>query len=254
MVIKAADAARTLAALPEGESKIATICPDCRAKNLREALVYEAVAGDRVRLAVQYAAEWRQIFWVKVSPDGDVYCSFGYGEFLESAATGSTVSREGRLEVKYGEGEQEVTGPLRGGRVSFHASGQIDLGDQQIFGTPLRERTQQELLCTLVFEHPSSFPPIGPVGDRDILVLLQVVEDRALVGAVHLTPPGAPVRLETGIRELGEPRRHILITYKDLKVPDVDHVTVQVVLGLGPRAEAWPPKSYVLAASRAERT
>jgi hypothetical protein len=244
-VLTPGDMATMFAALPEGTSEVATVCPDCRG-NLNAALFYEADAGDRVRIAIRYGGVWRHIFWVRASRDGDLYCTFGYGEFIASAATAATVASEGQVEVKYGQGEAEVTGPLKGGRVSFHASGQINLGDRHLAGTPLRNRTAQEFLCALAFEHPSVFPPLGAVGNRDILLPFETAEDRALVAAVHVTPPGVDVRLDTGFRELGEPRRHIVITYKNLQVPGVDHLAVQVVVGLGPHVDAWPPKSYVL--------
>jgi hypothetical protein len=39
-------------AFPEGTSTVAAICPDCCAKRFNERRVYEAVAGDRVRIAL----------------------------------------------------------------------------------------------------------------------------------------------------------------------------------------------------------
>jgi hypothetical protein len=54
------------------------------------ALFYDA--DDRVRVAIHYGNAWRHVFWTKVVPEGDVYCSFGYGEFTDEAATGAVAS------------------------------------------------------------------------------------------------------------------------------------------------------------------
>jgi hypothetical protein len=101
------------------------------------------------------------------------------------------------------------------------------------------------MLCAMVFEHPAGFPPLGTVGDRDIRVPLNVVENRALVGALQFEPPGGLVTLDPGVREIGVPRRHMIIRFTDVTTPEVSEVTVRVVLGLGPRVEAWPPMSYL---------
>ena len=239
--------------LPEGTSRVATVCPDCRANRITELHLYDAAAGDRVRIAIPYGGQWRHLFWVRVSRDGDVYCTFGHGEHLEVAKTGSTTSDSGKVEVKYAQSEdRDVVGPLKGGRVSFHASGAINLGDRTIQGIPLSQRTEQQILCSMVFEHPSTFPPVGEVRERDVLLQFAIAEDRALVGAVHFVPRGRAVDLAPGIQEIGEPRRQLLIRFSGLTNAAGGEMTLHVVLGRGPGLEAWPPMSYLLAPARVD--
>jgi hypothetical protein len=229
--------------MPDGHSTVRTLCDDC----VKPAgFGYTRSAGDRVRFGIEYGGIYRNLFWIRVSQAGDVYCTFGYGEHLEGAWTVQAPVVGQSATVKYGVGEDEVRGPLKGGRVSFHASGQINLGDRQLKGKPLEARDSQELLCTLVFEHPSAFPRVVDPGAKDVLVPLAIDEQRALVGTVHLIPPNAPLVLDTGVRELGEPRWHSVIRYEGLAAQGVSEVAVQVVLGQGPNVEEWPPKSYLL--------
>lgn len=246
----AIDPLQMVSALPEGKSTVATICPDCRGNRLNEVLAFEATAGDRVRIVIPYDDTWRHIFWFRVSRRGDIYCTFGFGDdYIDEAKTGSTRAVDGRVEVKYGEFEQDVAGKLKGGRVSFHEGGQIHLADRQIEGTPLVGRSEQAILCTMVFQHPSAFPPLDQIGDRDVILRLGVAEDRALVAALHLVPPGVEVDLASGVAEVGEPRKHVLIRFDGLD-PDVgNELTLHFVLGHGPRIESWPPMSYLLVSS-----
>jgi hypothetical protein len=177
-----------------------------------------------------------------------VYCTFGYGDDnIEQAKTGSTVPDEGRVEVKYGDEGRDLVGPLKGGRVSFHASGQINLGDLKLEGTPLYERNKQEILGVMVFQHPSSFPPIGAVGDRDILLPFAVAEDRALVGVVHFVPPEQQVAFRPGIREIADPLRELVIRFTEVDGSPSGDLTLYLALGRGPGIDAWPPASYLLA-------
>jgi hypothetical protein len=251
----AVDPLQMLSKLPEGQSSVGTICPECRQNRLNEVLVCEATAGDRVRIAIPYEGAWRHLFWIRVGQKGDVYCAFGYGDdYIEEAKTGSTTTTGGKVEVKYGEFEQDVAGKLKGGRVSFHASGQINLADRELQGTPLSQRTKQEILCTMVFEHPSAFPTLGAPGDRDVDAPLQmgVSDDRALVGVLHFVPPDEQVDLAPGIAEVGEPRKQVLIRFADLDADVGSDLTLHFVIGRGPRIQAWPPMSYLLVRLPAE--
>jgi hypothetical protein len=238
------------ASLPQGQSTITAICPTCRANRFNERHRYEAVAGDRVRIAIPYGGAWRHIFWLRVSRAGDVYCSFGYGDdYIEEAATGRATSQAGHVRVNYADPRRGVVGPLKGGRVSFHASGQINLADLKFKGTPLADRAEQEILGVMVFEHPSAFPPVGAIGARDIVLPFGVAEDRALVGVVQFAPSAEKVTFEPGIREIGEPLRELVIRFGDVTGSPSGDVTLYVVLGRGPRIEEWPPMSYFLVSS-----
>lgn len=250
ILLDAASSSELAAHLPEGGSTLLTICPDCRANRFNERQLYEADAGDRVRLAIPYNGVWRHIFWLRVSRDGDIYCTFGYGDdHIVEAGTGRAISDGTRVEVKYAAERREISGPLKGGRVSFHASGQINLADLKLKGTPLLDRTRQETLAAMVFEHPSSFPALGAVGSRDIVLPFAVAEDRALVGALHFVPPEQQVTFRPGIREIGEPRRELVIRSAGVSGSPSGDLTLYVALGRGPRINAWPPVSYFVVAS-----
>jgi hypothetical protein len=216
--------------------------------DVSSALAYfTARAGDRVRFGVFYGGTWRHAFWIRVSVEGDLYCTFGYGEFIERAAYGEgTVDERGTSSFRYGN---DTLGEApKGGRVSFHASGQINLGDRTLNGKSLAERDRQEPLCVLVFEHPSALPPLGDVGERDIQVELEVDESRALMGALLLAPDNATVFPATVVDELGTPRRHLVVTFEGRRAPESRSLTAQVVFALGPRVSEWPPSSYFVLA------
>jgi hypothetical protein len=174
-----------------------------------------------------------------------------HDDYIERAWTGSAKAEGGHVEVKYAEKGRDVVPPFKGGRTSFHSSsGQINLADQELEGAALPDRTKQEILCTLVFEHPSSFPSLGAVGHRDILLPFAIAEDRALVGVVHFVPPGKEVAFEPGLREIGAPLRELVIRFAGVDASTSGDLTLYVAIGRGPRLEAWPPASYLLVGTR----
>jgi hypothetical protein len=248
------DAAMQMAeVLPEGMSTVTAICPTCRANQFSERHWYTAVAGDRVRIAIPYGDVWRHIFWVRVSPAGDVYCSFGYGDdHIVKAETGDARSEAGRVRVNYGDERREVVGKLKGGRISFHVSGQINLADLQFAGIPLAERTEQEILGVMVFEHPSAFPPMEAIGSRDIVLPFDVREDRALVGVLQFAPSASQVRFEPGVLGIGEPLRELVIRFEGVTGSATGEVALYVALARGPQVEEWPPMSHFVVGSNAD--
>lgn len=113
--------------------------------------LFTAKPGKTIRVMLQDGPAWRGIVWLLVQKDGSLYIS--------QRLTRPMIARQGRVNaptgsarIMYGSGDL-VTRPsaVANPKVSFHASGRINLGDQNLRCTPFSELTQQEKLCSILF-------------------------------------------------------------------------------------------------------
>lgn len=198
--------------------------------------VYLPELGDHVRLLVQYGGEWRPFFWISVRKDGSVYLGPRY-ETIATLMQGSKRAEGGQLTILYGEG-QVVTDPelMKRSKLSFHGSGIVGAaGDRWTRLTPLRDLKAQESLCSVVFQHPSSFAPAPAVRKRDICLEYAVDEERPLQVHVHVAPSGQETFRLVG----GATAQHNLV----LHYPSIQR-SVQIALFHGPEFQ-WPPFTII---------
>ena len=209
-------------------------------KDYIEARVYEATPGDRIRIAIPYGGDWPFIFWIKVGNDGSTYLGPRYNEIL-GMKTGAKRTEEGRLTITYEEGT-EVTDPHHlnmKGKVSFHASGVINAAGFRLIRAPLRNISEQQELCRVLFQHPTRFAS-DSVGDRDVLLDYPYDEERPIQAIVFVAPlhKGKLVRIRDCTFQV-----NLIFPFKGLDgVPDL---SLQVVMFHGSKVE-WPPCSSVI--------
>ncbi len=209
-------------------------------KDFLIARVYKAAPGDRIRIAIPYRGAWRFIFWFTVGNDGSTYLGPRYTDIL-GMKTGAKRAEEGRLTISYEEG-QEVTDPHylnMKGKVSFHASGIINAAGSRLLREPLRNITEQQELCRVLFQHPTRFAS-DTIGNRDVCLGYPYDEERPIQALVLVAP-----LQKTKVVKIQECtfQANAIFTFKGLD--DVPDLSVQVVLFHWAKGK-WPPFSYVI--------
>ena len=131
----------------------------------QEVAFYEPSVNDRIRIAVRYENAWRPIFWLMVKKDGSIYLSPRYTN-VSVLRKGTKEISGSRVSVKYEEG-QDVTDPelRKSPKISFHASGRINVGGDRLLRDSLRAIVEQQELCRALFQHPSHYAPVLKIED-----------------------------------------------------------------------------------------
>ena len=121
--------------------------------------------NDRIRIAVRYENAWRPIFWLMVKKDGSIYLGPRYTD-VSVLRKGTKDVSGSSLSVRYEEG-QDVTDPelRKSPKISFHASGRINVGGDRLLRDSLRAIVEQQELCRALFQHPSHYAPVLKIED-----------------------------------------------------------------------------------------
>jgi hypothetical protein len=176
----------TMSAKSEVSETLSVYCDDCVTQ---VGAVYSPRAGERVRIAIRYDGSWRSLFWVRVAVAGDIYCGHGYENAMENLATFSRTQSGSQVRISYADEGERVAGPWKNGRISFHVSGQINVGDMKAAGTPLAAYAADDLLGFMLFEHPSAFPMI-----KSLVTATSAFPSRTRRSTVSLAPSTSPPR------------------------------------------------------------
>jgi hypothetical protein len=198
----------------------------------------------RTRILLEYRGAWRPLLWVEFAQDGSVY--------LGPRLTEITVARHGSVPInRQGNTTIDVTrakdiadrAKVRGGRLSFHASGVVHMGEKRIFRAPLEELrgdSRQNLLCAIVVQHPSTYGAVTDFRKRDIRLPYPIDERRPMFGIVYIAEQGT----ETVFPQKGATRQADLIFHCNglSRAPDL---ALHVVLAHGIEGD-WQTHTVVL--------
>jgi hypothetical protein len=199
--------------------------------------VWEVRPKQRVRIAVWYEQHWRPILWAVFGPDGSIY--FAPRHQGGTMKQGMKYAADGTATIEYSEGEEVDPTSVRGGRVTVHASGVINLGRQRLQRAPLRNIQGPEKLCEALFQHPRAYAASSAIGVRDVLMPYPIDEERPLAAIFNVWPRASAglTRVQDATRQ-----RNILIECGGFSgTPDL---TLEIVLWHG-FVGPWPPYSYV---------
>jgi hypothetical protein len=211
-----------------------------------ECPVYDTNAGDRLRVAVFYGAAWRPVFWFQVASDRSIYLGPRY-QSVERLSHGSARRLDtGEYRVAYADGKPILDAEARKkAKLSLHGSGIVNTPAGRVRGTSLRGLTEQQLLCTAVFEHPSGFAPmpVAAVRRRDVCWRYPIDESRPLWAHLYVAPLDKLeiVTLPSAVHQING-----LFRYEELD-PN-GGIAVQLVFGHGPEGP-WPPATHLLFAA-----
>ncbi len=200
----------------------------------QEIAIFEPSLGDRIRVAVKYGGAFRPIFWLQIGKDGSVYLGHRYREITELKMVSKKVEG-GEVRFKYDEGEPITDPRLLKSKVSYHASGIINMAGRRHQSASLRTIQEQTQLCIVSFRHPSQFAAIQMVKDRDICLDYPLDEQRPLWGILLAAPAGKArtVNVKGSIYQL-----NMILPFSGLEGTQDLHL--QFVLSHGPEGP-WPP-------------
>ena len=205
--------------------------------------------GDRVRVALHHAGQWRPILWLRLGRDGSVYVGLLVGA-PTTGLFGSKSVKQGTATISYSEGESLAGRALPlSSRVSFKASGEIHLGNRVLRGRPLEGLNRALQLCIVAFVHPSRYRPPAKKNenDHDVGIVGYPLDDgRPMYGAIFVSPwplDGPINRSQVGNMKF---QSDIFLAFRNLgRTPDL---ALQIAIGHGPEG-TWPilPGMAVLA-------
>lgn len=199
--------------------------------------------NEKYRILVHYKNKWRPILWFQVKKDGSIYLGPRY-ENIESLKKGSGIAKNGKIRINYADGEN-ITDPnviKQAGKTSFHASGVISsLGNRQ-FRNKLRDVKQQELLCMVLFEHPSKFKAVDRPRKTDICIKYSLDETSPLQAQLYVAPKDSSLIIDN--KNLAY-QIAMLLSYEGFEESMKSAITLQIKLGHGPKG-LWPQQTYLL--------
>ncbi|SRR5712692_6900071 len=209
-----------------------------------EVAFYSPSAGDRIRIAMRYENCWRPIFWLMMGKDGSIYLGPRFTD-ISVLRKGSKEVRDSSVSVSYEEG-QDVNDPelRKNSKVSFHASGHINVVGDRLLRDSLRTIAEQQELCRVLFQHPSQFTAISKIGDRDICLSYPFDETQPLQGIVFVAPAS-----NAKLLRIPSANNQINLMFPFSGLTGVPELLMQFVLGHGP-AGAWPPYTYLIFGTR----
>ncbi|MDD5454902.1 MAG: hypothetical protein PHW62_05350 [Candidatus Ratteibacteria bacterium] len=203
-----------------------------------ETPIYYPLADDRIRIVVNYNGEWKPIFWFRIAKDKSIYLGPRLKNISE-LRKGSKQISEGKVEIKYHEGEKVTEETLfNKSKISFHSSGIINFFGDRSYRDSFRDIKQQEELFITLFMHPSKYETIqkSQIKERDVCLNYYFDEEKPLQG-LFLISPMQDVRISK--IPSAENQLNLVFVYKDLGL------VLQSILSHGIKG-IWPPMTYIL--------
>lgn len=203
------------------------------------ALIYELAPKQAVRVVLEADGVGRSPLWLMVGKDSSLY--FGIPRPTAWAKHGTAaVTRPGTAAVKYADGEHVSNRELlKTLHLSFHPSGAVNAVGQRRYIPEWRSLTQPRQLALILFEGLSSYPAVGGVRKRDILVDYRTEASCPLLARVLVAPAGSPVIVEDGAAS------QVVLVFEVTTTGSPSQFRLQVALFEGPSGPA-PPATYVV--------
>jgi hypothetical protein len=177
-----------------------------------------------------------------VGNDGSIYIAPRKKKII-IIRKGNSVAKNGMVPVDYSDGDIISNKELyKGAKTSFHASGIINSIDSRSYRNSLRNISEQEELCSVLFQHPDKFDNIAfdKQQNRDILTKTPIEEKSPLLARVFVS---AIEKTEPIFDNIVRNQINIILRYTGLK--DCVDFDVQINLGCIGKGD-WPPYTYIL--------
>jgi len=172
--------------------------------------------------------------------DGSIYLGPRY-ENIEILKQGSKISQNNLISIKYNEGQQ-ISDPniLKNFKVSFHGSGIINTRINRFVRQSIRYIKEQQMLCMMLFHHPSQYSPVYDVRKRDICLNYSIDEKRPLCGSLYISPSDKIqiVKQSSALNQI-----NLILNFSNLI--NKTCITLQLILFHGVEGP-WPPYSYIV--------
>src|SRR5215213_1578423 len=208
---------------------------------------YEVDADDRIRIAIKHKDTWRLFFWFQVKKDGSIYAGPRYEEITYVAKGVKQVKGGGSVDIDFRyDGGEIITNPdiVKGAKMSFHGSGVIHAAGERILGKSLRELEKPELLCYVLFSHPSNYaviPVPQKVKKHDVFLTYPIDEGRPLQADLIVSPiSNIPLIYKK------DAVYQVPLIFRFLKMDNnVSDIAVQIVFWHKAIGQ-WPPYTFIL--------
>lgn len=201
-----------------------------------ECATYNPDLGDRVRIAIEYAGSWRPIYWIELAKDGSIYMGPRTRK-TRKLLHGTCKVNNGQFRMLYSNCI-EVTDPevRKKHKLSFHGSGIVNTSLFRTKRASLRTLDAQELLCVVLFRHPSKFAAIpDAVRKRDVCLRYPVDEQSPFYAAIYVAPRDKVVPVFND-----QLAYQLTMMFEYPSAPGLTALTLQMILGHGVQG-TWPP-------------
>jgi hypothetical protein len=194
----------------------------------------------RFRIFIRYNSSIRKLFWIEIKKDKSLYFSPG-PEKITKFGTGYQ-KKPGEI-ISLGD-DKFIDLPkyrLRAGlHFSIHPSGDLRLGEVTHKYLSITRITKQELLATIIFQHPSELDIIRIRNKRDIIVNLPIDEERVLWSEIYVSPIKKEKLM---VYKTNSEQTNIQIS---VKFPDNIILIFQFTFAIQKDKQKWPKYTYVI--------
>jgi hypothetical protein len=131
--------------------------------------IWEAPLGARIRIGlITNDNRIRALLWIQISKDGSLYLGARKPD-LESQKLGAKPIEGRESFIGYDEGEPiQDEAASKNPKLSFHASGVVHAAGKMWFRNTIRDLRERQLICQILFQHPSTFSCLEKVKKHDI--------------------------------------------------------------------------------------
>jgi hypothetical protein len=127
-----------------------------------------ASPGESVRIGVNYKGNVYMLLWIKFSKDGSIYLMPRLGNNVSFRRGKKVLTNEDR-KLMYEDLGEEIKAKSNL-KMSFHPSGVINAGDLRTFRKPIRNISEWQELCQIMFIHPTKYRQIKKFKENDIIL------------------------------------------------------------------------------------
>lgn len=204
--------------------------------------VYDAEAGDKIRIIAPYIDKYYIIFWLQVLKDGSVYCSVRKPN-MTKYGTGTIIPTEKGVTLNF-ENEQLMKEIIHYDkmRMSFHGSGIIHSPEYGEVTTrkPIRELISQEELVVAIFEEPSKYDSVTSVRKKDLCILSEILPNHPIFLQAFIAPAD---KMQIVKYNEGNYQYTAILEYHN--IDGIGDMNIQLCFCFDSEAQ-YPPYSYIV--------
>lgn len=210
--------------------------------------IWEPKTGKSVRICSIYQDKIHALIWISIGIDGSIY--LGRPGAISSLKVGESLISNGSFIVSRDEGtEISDSSFLKNAKISFHSSGCIKLNISEeglrYFRRSFVNPCKYDLVCTVLFQHPSAYKYIEITRKQDIVLNYPFDEECPLLCRIYVSPIGCsnfPLVKDASYQ------MPLILQYRNLKtIYDLTIFDMEISLIFFHKSGGlWPPYSYFL--------
>jgi hypothetical protein len=147
--------------------------------------LFEMSPGESLRVGILYKGVAHMLLWLKVGKDGSIYCRPRLGKDITIQKGKKIVTAEDST-FNYTDLSKEISWN-ENVKLSFHASGVINASGERLFRNPIRNISERQQLCQILFVHPTKYRPVQNLRKNDIVINPPFNENSPLCGYISVS-------------------------------------------------------------------